>query len=74
MIGGGRKERSTCGFSEALFRTVSSTDRIRQAASVAAVYALVLMRVGSHTKFAKVSHALSFVMSTPNHLCPNKEW
>jgi hypothetical protein len=66
------KKNHTCGFSEAAFRTVSSTERIRQAASVAAVNELVLMRVGSHTKFANVSHALSFVISTPNHLWPAK--
>ena len=65
-------EGSTCGFSEAAFRTVSSTERIKQAASVAAVKELVLMRVGSQTKLANVSHAVSFAMSTPYHLCPKK--
>ena len=31
------------------------------------------MRVGSQTKLANVSHAVSFAMSTPYHLWPKKK-
>jgi len=47
------------------FLTVSSTDRIRQVASEAAVRALIFMTAGSHTQAAKLSAISSFKMSTP---------
>ena len=53
------------------FLTVSSTDRIRQAASEAAVKALTLTREGSHTQASKLSVIPSLMMSTPNHFPPD---
>ena len=52
------------------FFTVSSTDRIKQAASVAAVMALILTMAGSHTQASKLSAISSLLMSTPYHLPP----
>ena len=43
------------GPSDLGFRTVSSTDSTKHAASVAAVSALILTKAGSHTKLANVS-------------------
>ena len=56
--------------SELGFMTVSSTERIRHAASVAALMALRLTRRGSQTKLSYVSQMPSFSTSTPNHLPP----
>lgn len=47
------------------FRTVSSTLRIKQAASVALWIALILTRAGSHTKASKVLHTPPVFTSTP---------
>lgn len=49
---------------------VSSTERMRQAASEAAVRALILTSAGSHTQAMKLSAMSSFITSTPNHLPP----
>ena len=47
------------------FLTVSSTERMRQAASEAAVSALIFTIDGSHTHSAKLSATSSDRMSTP---------
>ncbi len=47
------------------FFIVSSTERIKQAASEAAVRALILMTAGSHTQASKLSEMSSFTMFTP---------
>lgn len=61
-------------FSWALgFLMVSSTDRIRQAASDAAVMALILTTEGSQTQASKLSAMSSLLMSTPNHCPPGKK-
>lgn len=52
------------------FWMVSSTERMRQAASHAAVMALVFIMAGSHTHDSKLSAMVSLVMSTPNHMFP----
>ena len=52
------------------FLTVSSTDKMRQAASVAAVMALVFTTAGSHTHASKLSAMSSLLMSTPYHKPP----
>lgn len=52
------------------FFTVSSTDRIRQAASVAAVMALIFTMAGSQTQASKLSAMSSLLMSTPYHVPP----
>uniref|UniRef100_A0A1B0BA67 Uncharacterized protein n=1 Tax=Glossina palpalis gambiensis TaxID=67801 RepID=A0A1B0BA67_9MUSC len=49
---------------------VSSTDSIMQAASAAAVKALILIMDGSQTHSRKLSEISSFVMSTPYHWPP----
>lgn len=49
---------------------VSSTERIRHAASDAAVKALILTIAGSHTHAMKLSAMSSLMTSTPNHLPP----
>lgn len=49
---------------------VSSTERIMQQASQAAVRALILITDGSQTKASKLSAMCSFKMSTPNHWHP----
>lgn len=51
---------------------VSSTDTIRQAASEAAVSALMRTTAGSHTKASKLSAMSSLLMSTPYHMPPWK--
>merc|ERR1719309_1506861 len=50
------------------FCTVSSIDRIKQAASDAAVMALIRTTAGSHTNASKLSEISSFMTSTPYHL------
>lgn len=52
------------------FLTVSSTDNIRQAASDAAVSALILITAGSQTHASKLSAMSSLLISTPNHVPP----
>lgn len=52
---------------------VSSTDRMRQAASEAAVRALVRTMDGSQTHAAKLSAMSSLLMSTPYHIPPCSE-
>ena len=52
------------------FLMVSSTDRMRQAASDAAVSALILTTAGSHTYDFMLSAMSSLRMSTPNHVPP----
>lgn len=52
------------------FLTVSSTDKMRHAASDAAVRALILMTAGSQTHASKLSAMSSLLMSTPNHVPP----
>ena len=52
------------------FFTVSSTDKMRQAASDAAVSALIFITAGSHTHASKLSAMSSLLMSTPNHVPP----
>lgn len=62
------------------FLMVSSTDRMRQAASDAAVSALMRTIEGSHTQSTKLSAMSSLLMSTPYHIPPcghiakNKLW
>ena len=51
---------------------VSSTERIRQAASQAAVRALILTTAGSQTQLSKLSAMSSLLMSTPYQHLP--EW
>ena len=58
------------GCSEAGLRTVSSTERMRQAASVAAASALRFMMVASHTNDSIVSQMPFSITSTPYHLPP----
>ncbi|KAG7243262.1 hypothetical protein INR49_011708 [Caranx melampygus] len=55
------------------FLMVSSTDRMRQAASEAAVRALMRTMDGSHTQEAKLSAMSSLLMSTPYHIPPCRE-
>lgn len=52
------------------FLIVSSTDRIRQAASPAAVNALILTMAGSHTQASMLSAMSSALMSTPYQHLP----
>ena len=52
------------------FLTVSSTDKMRQAASDAAVSALIFITAGSQTHASKLSAMSSLFMSTPNHVPP----
>ena len=54
------------------FLIVSSTERIRAAASVAPVRALILTMAGSQTHASKLSAMSSLVISTPNHLKPGR--
>ncbi len=56
------------GFSDWEFLTVSSTDKIKQAASVAAEIILVLTSAGSQTNFWKLSAMDSVSISTPYHV------
>lgn len=51
---------------------VSSTDRMRQAASQAAVNALILMTDGSQTQSSKLSAMVSLLISTPYQHWPVK--
>lgn len=55
------------------FLMVSSTDRMRQAASDAAVRALILTIDGSHTQAVKLSAMSSLLMSTPYQTPPCDE-
>jgi hypothetical protein len=61
-----------CGMSFADFGLlmVSSTDRIKLAASHAAVNALILMIDGSQTQASKLSAMCSLLMSTPYQMFP----
>ncbi len=52
------------------FLMVSSTDRIRQAASEAAVRALIFTTEGSQTHASKLSAMSSLLTSTPYHVPP----
>ena len=52
------------------FLMVSSTDTIRQAASEAAVRALMRTMAGSHTNTSKLSAMFSLLTSTPYHMPP----
>lgn len=52
------------------FLIVSSTDRMRQAASDAAVRALIRTMDGSQTQALKLSAMSSLLMSTPYHIPP----
>ena len=54
------------------FFTVSSTDRIKQAASVAAVMALIFTMAGSQTHASKLSAMSSLFISTPYHMPPKQ--
>lgn len=64
-----------CGMSLADFGLfmVSSTERIKHAASQAAVNALILMIDGSHTQASKLSAMCSLLMSTPYQMLPKIE-
>mmetsp|Transcript_18697 Transcript_18697/g.20876 ORF Transcript_18697/g.20876 Transcript_18697/m.20876 type:complete len:210 (-) Transcript_18697:45-674(-) len=53
------------------FLTVSSMERIRHAASVAASKLLSFTTTGSQRKLFIVSHTSSLMMSTPNHWPPS---
>ena len=55
------------------FLTVSSTDRIKQQASEAAVIALIFTIAGSQTNASKLSEISSLFTSTPNQSPPKKE-
>lgn len=59
-----------CGISLADFGLliVSSTDKIKLAASQAAVSALILMTEGSQTHASKLSAICSLLISTPHHI------
>merc|ERR1712097_188036 len=57
-------------FSDAGLRTVSSTLRIRQAASVAAVIAFLLTSAGSQINLSQVLQMPSFSMSMPAFASP----
>lgn len=65
-----------CGISLADFGLlmVSSTERIKHAASQAAVNALILMIDGSHTQASKLSAMCSLLISTPYQMLPKKEF
>ena len=52
------------------FLIVSSTDRMRHAASDAAVSALILTTDGSHTQASKLSAMSSLIISTPYQVPP----
>jgi hypothetical protein len=52
---------------------VSSTDRIKLAASQAAVKALILMIEGSQTHAMKLSVMCSLLMSTPYQMLPESQ-
>lgn len=54
------------------FLIVSSTDRIKVAASMAPVMELRLTIAGSQTNAEKLSAMSSHVMSTPNHILPRE--
>ena len=60
------------GVVDLAFLMDSSTERMRQQASLAALNALILTRAGSHTKAAMLSAMSSFIMSTPYHIPPAK--
>lgn len=49
---------------------VSSTERMRQAASQAAVKAFILTTAGSQTQLSQLSAMSSLLMSTPNQHFP----
>ena len=53
-------------------RMVSSTDRMRAAASHAAVRALIFTTAGSQTQASKLSTMSSCKMSTPNQMKPGR--
>lgn len=53
-------------------RMVSSTERMRAAASHAPVRALIFTTAGSHTQASKLSAMSSCKISTPNHVKPEK--
>jgi len=53
--------------------TVSSTERMRHAASQAAVIALILTTAGSHTHASKLSAMSSLLISTPYHRPPTQQ-
>lgn len=55
------------------FLMVSSTDTMRQAASEAAVSALMRTMAGSHTQASKLSAMSSLLTSTPYHMPPWQE-
>lgn len=61
-----------CGmsFADLGLLIVSSTERIRLAASHAAVKALILMTEGSQTQAAKLSAICSALISTPYQMLP----
>ena len=72
---GGRRPRLPTGgpgCSEELLglRMVSSTERMRLAASTAPVMALSLTTAGSQTNASKLLAMVSLVMSTPYHILP----
>lgn len=52
------------------FLTVSSIDRMRQAASDEAANMLILTTDGSHTNASKLSAMFSLYTSTPNQVAP----
>ena len=55
------------------FLIVSSTERMRQAASLAAVMALILTTAGSHTHATMLSAISSVKMSTPYQVPPKTQ-
>ena len=55
------------------FLTVSSTERIKQQASEAAVIALTFTTAGSQTNASKLSEISSLFTSTPNQSPPKNE-
>lgn len=57
-----------CPWSALGFLIVSSTERMRQVASLAAVSALILTTEGSHTQPSKLSDISSVITFTPYHL------
>lgn len=60
----------SAGLDERGLVMVSSTDKMRHAASEAAVRALIFTIDGSHTQAAKLSVMSSELMSTPNQVPP----
>lgn len=65
---------SSTGFFDSGFLIVSSTLKIKQAASVAAVIALLFTSAGSQTHFSKLFAISSLEISTPAQISPIKQF